>query len=43
MDFIEKFYQDGIYPSEENTRSKSIEYDDLNGKFFNLHKQLQEN
>lgn len=42
MDFIEDLYHNGIYPSEENTRTVSTEYDDLNGKFFGLNKQLQE-
>ncbi|WP_408607496.1 hypothetical protein [Geosporobacter ferrireducens] len=35
-------YHDGIYPSEGNTCPTCVKYDGLQGKLFNLHKQLQE-
>jgi hypothetical protein len=42
MEFIENLYNNGIYPSEENTRPACVKYDDLQGKLLNLNRQLQE-
>ena len=43
MDFLERFYNDGIMPSEDNARPAYAEYRELEKQSSILLEQLQEN